>query len=116
LEAGQRDRRNRELAIKYHGLTCFGCGFNFGDVYGSLGEGFIEIHHLNPLHQNDDEVVINPRKDLIPLCSNCHRMIHRSRAETLSLIELKKIIEETLELHASKRRISDYVDALTNTK
>lgn len=91
----ERDQRNRDLAIKYHGLTCFGCGFNFGDTYGPLGEGFIEIHHVNPLHQNDNEVVIDPRKDLIPLCSNCHRMVHRSRSETLGIDELKALIKET---------------------
>ena len=43
-----------------------------------LGEGFIEIHHLKPMFSIKREIKVNPQKDLVPLCSNCHKMIHRN--------------------------------------
>ncbi|MFI0775904.1 HNH endonuclease [Streptomyces sp. NPDC021212] len=58
-------------------LTCEVCDFHFGRFYGVIGEGYIEVHHLLPLH------ISGPREtkldDLALLCSNCHRMCHRGR-------------------------------------
>lgn len=87
----ERDPTNRLEAIRIHGNKCMACGFDFKAVYGDLGEGFIEVHHINPLSTLDNETIINPATDLICLCSNCHRMIHRNK-DTLSLEELKLII------------------------
>lgn len=69
-------------------------GFDFEDVYGELGRNFIEVHHIKPLYSLDDEVVIDPATDLVCLCSNCHRMIHRKRDSIISLEELIKIIKK----------------------
>lgn len=90
----ERDPRNRRLAIKHHGTTCAACGFNFGKFYGSIGEGFIEIHHVNPLYQNGTETTIDPETDLVPLCPNCHRMIHRDLTKVLTIDGLKKLIKK----------------------
>ena len=68
------------------------CGFNFSDVYGDLGDKFIEIHHIIPLHSLNEAVFIGPKLDLIPLCSNCHRMIYRNKNNVLSVNELKLLI------------------------
>jgi 5-methylcytosine-specific restriction enzyme A len=74
----ERDPINRALCLEIHGSTCLACGFNFGGVYGEIGEGFIEVHHVDPLSsQKGVEQVINPLTDLVPLCSNCHAMAHR---------------------------------------
>ena len=54
---------------------CQVCGTNFEKTYGDLGKAFIEVHHLYPVAQGERQV--NPIEDLIPLCSNCHSMIHR---------------------------------------
>ena len=60
------------------GLRCAACGFDFEAVYGVHGAGFMEAHHIVPLHE-----VRETRKttvaDLAPLCSNCHRIIHKIR-------------------------------------
>jgi 5-methylcytosine-specific restriction protein A len=58
-------------------LACEVCGFNFKDVYGDLGDGFCEVHHIRPLSQSDG-VVKTELKDLAIVCSNCHRIIHRA--------------------------------------
>ncbi len=70
-------------------LTCEVCGFDFESAYGALGAGYIEVHHLTPVH------LLSPGTktkldDLALLCANCHRMAHRRRA-TVPLAELKAI-------------------------
>ena len=56
-------------------LACELCGFDFTVAYGDRGEGYIECHHIVPLHAS------GPTKtrpeDLILICANCHRIIHR---------------------------------------
>lgn len=88
----ERDPKNRKKAIEIHGLNCFGCGFNFEEVYGERGKDFIEVHHVKPLSTVKEEIVVNPETDLVPVCSNCHRMIHRRKDEILTVEELKKLI------------------------
>lgn len=89
----ERDSKNRKKAIEVHGCFCNVCGFDFEKVYGDRGKGFIEVHHIKPLNNYDGrEVEINPATDLIPLCSNCHSMIHRRIDNVLSIDELKKIL------------------------
>ena len=70
------------------------CGFDFEKTYGERGKDYIEVHHVVPLASRDAEVRIDPAKDLIVVCSNCHRMIHRKKNQVLSLEELKRIIAE----------------------
>lgn len=90
----ERDRKNRRLAIKLHGTKCEICGFDFEQVYGERGKGFIEVHHIKPLYENQNEVIINPEEDLICVCSNCHRMFHRKKDKVPTPKELKKELEQ----------------------
>jgi 5-methylcytosine-specific restriction protein A len=73
----ERRPSNRAAAIAAHGVTCKACGFDFSEFYGELGESFIEIHHKTPVSLMGTDYVVDPVKDLVPLCSNCHQMIHR---------------------------------------
>lgn len=91
-EKYERKQSLRKAAIKIHGVICKVCGFDFFYRYGEIGEGFIEIHHLKPLSSLSEEVEVNPRLDLVPLCSNCHRMIHRKN-NLLSIEKLKTILK-----------------------
>lgn len=74
--------RNRKLAHRAklaHGFTCKACGFDFAAKYGSIGREFIEAHHLTPLSElKGQKLTLDPKKDFTVLCSNCHRMIHRT--------------------------------------
>lgn len=88
----ERSLKNRTDAIRIHGTTCMACGFDFEKVYGERGRGFIEVHHLKPLFSRNEEIVVNPETDLVCLCSNCHRMIHRNHDNILSIEELRDII------------------------
>lgn len=93
----ERNPKLRAFAIKFHGLICKVCGFNFQKTYGKWGEGFIEVHHISPLGKPSKiSVQTDPRKDLTVLCSNCHKMIHRVRGVTLTLQELKAKLNSSL--------------------
>jgi 5-methylcytosine-specific restriction enzyme A len=88
----ERDPVNRKRAIEIHGLSCVVCGFNFEEVYGEMGKDFIEVHHIKPLSSLDEEIIIDPAKDLVPVCSNCHKMIHRRKDNILNIEELRSLI------------------------
>ena len=68
------------------------CKVNFGAVYGALGEGYIHVHHIKPIHLCGGEYKVDPINDLIPVCANCHAMIHRRRTP-LTIDELRGILE-----------------------
>ncbi|MBT9450215.1 HNH endonuclease [Akkermansia glycaniphila] len=89
----ERNPALRNAAIAIHGTTCLGCGFNFGETYGTYGEGYIEIHHVYPLGKETRYVKTSVATDLIPLCSNCHCMVHHKKDYVLSLNELQMILK-----------------------
>lgn len=90
--------RNRQLvkskikhALKKHQkLNCEGCGFDFEAKYGIRGHGFIECHHTKPVSSLAENGKTNI-KDLALVCSNCHRMIHRTK-HWLAIDQLRKLI------------------------
>ena len=84
----------RMAAIKYHGTSCKVCNFDFLKTYGRLGENYIEVHHLVPLHTLKLETIIDYKKDMTVVCSNCHRMIHRDQNNILTIDEIRNIIEK----------------------
>jgi len=88
----ERNLTNRMLCIKHHGTQCWVCEISFEEIYGDLGKDFIQVHHVTPVSQLGTDYVIKPKKDLIPVCSNCHSMIHRNRNDPLMPNQLRKII------------------------
>ena len=47
-------------------------------MYGDIGHNFIEVHHRIEVSSHEgNRYKIDPIKDLIPVCSNCHSMLHR---------------------------------------
>lgn len=92
-----RNQKLREACKEYfrglHGgrLVCECCGFDFEKAYGSIGEDYIEVHHRIPFSQTEGEHPVDATTDLVPLCSNCHSMIHRVKGQgtCMSLDDLK---------------------------
>jgi len=75
----ERNPNARKKCIEFHGSSCVACGFNFGLIYGSrLGKEYIHVHHIVPLSEVGEEYIIDPVKDLVPLCPNCHAMAHQT--------------------------------------
>lgn len=58
-------------------LACEACDFRFDEVYGELGGDYCEVHHRKLLAGRNG-VNHTSMADLAILCSNCHRMIHRT--------------------------------------
>lgn len=92
----ERDANARKKCIDHYGCKCAVCGMDFEKTYGELGKGFIEVHHIIPISQRGGEYEVNPIKDLVPLCSNCHSMIHRTKGEPLSIENLRSLFKKDL--------------------
>lgn len=90
----ERDKKLVKLAKKkfkltYGKLFCECCGVDFEQMYSTLGVDFIEAHHRIPLAQVANEVKTSIT-DLAMLCSNCHRMVHRT--QSCSVQEVRGLI------------------------
>lgn len=82
----ERNPVARERCIQHHGVRCKACNLDFHEKYGAVGTGFIHVHHLDPLANGVRHV--DPERDLVPVCPNCHAMLHR-RTPPYSIDELK---------------------------
>lgn len=89
----ERSSIARQKCIEYHGCKCSICGLDFEEKYGEIGKGFIHVHHIVPLNIINSEYVVDYKKDLIPVCPNCHAMLHRKiNGAEISPDELKIIV------------------------
>ena len=84
-------RKKRRALQQEESLTCEGCNFDFERVYGDRGCGFIECHHTRPLSELSPEGETTKLSDLSLVCSNCHRMIHKSKP-WLSISQLQSLV------------------------
>jgi 5-methylcytosine-specific restriction enzyme A len=74
----ERSRVNRQACLNFHGYSCIVCGFNFQKFYGYIGKNFIHVHHIKPVSEIGEGYLVNPITDLIPVCPNCHSIIHKT--------------------------------------
>ncbi len=86
----ERNPQARKTCLEHHGFTCQICDFNFEFYFGELGRGFIHVHHINPIATIGHEYKIDPQNDLIPVCPNCHVMIHAKRP-AFSIEEIRNL-------------------------
>ncbi|WP_226528180.1 HNH endonuclease [Metabacillus niabensis] len=93
----ERSQFNRQACIKIHGCICKVCDFDFIQMYGSLGKGFIHVHHITPVSELSPDYKINLEKDLVPVCPNCHAMLHK-RTPPYLIEELKSIISSNMKV------------------
>lgn len=87
----ERNPIARRICIGKKGCVCSICGFNFGNTYGSIAEGKIHVHHVVPLSDSNDEHKTDPMSDLIPICPNCHYVIHL-KTPSYSPEEIRKLL------------------------
>jgi hypothetical protein len=84
----ERSKEARDACIRIHGYTCAVCNMNFRDRYGEIGRELIHVHHISPISEMAGEYKIDPRHHLVPVCPNCHAMLHRSPAHSISKLRL----------------------------
>lgn len=102
VKVRERSGKLRDAAIAFYSqngkIRCAVCDFCFEEMYGELGQGFIEIHHEKPIFQYDEkgseQFIADAIKNVKPVCPNCHRMLHRNSKEPLSIKDLKKIMKK----------------------
>lgn len=89
----ERNRTAAKYAKKFHGSRCQACDLDFGERYGEIGKGFIEAHHLRPIAKLEEGIPVkyDVAADFAVLCSNCHRMIHRTE-DPSDLTMFRKLI------------------------
>lgn len=93
VNAYERNPLARQKCLDHWKYNCQCCGFNFEKIYGEIGKTFIHVHHLKPISEIKEEYVLNPIEDLIPLCANCHAMIHR-RTPPYSISEIQEYMKK----------------------
>ncbi|WP_051056155.1 HNH endonuclease [Cylindrospermum stagnale] len=84
-------RKKQEALSVNPNLPCEICKFSFKERYGELGDKFIEAHHIFPISELT-EATETKLEDLILVCSNCHKMIHRTRP-WLTKEEIKRFLK-----------------------
>lgn len=100
VQVYERSKLLRDKTIDFYTkdgtIVCEVCGFDFHKTYGDIGRGFIEIHHQKPIYHYEDTdfsiLIAEALRNLIPLCANCHRMVHRKRDKPYSIPDLRKIL------------------------
>jgi 5-methylcytosine-specific restriction protein A len=87
----ERNPAARDECLLHYGAVCAVCGFDGSSTYGRLGKRLIHVHHLVEISVVGKQYEVDPIKDLIPVCPNCHAMIHRRRP-AYSIAEVRKMI------------------------
>lgn len=90
----ERNQEARTKCIKHYGDSCCVCGFSFGQAYGDIAKGFIHVHHKTSLAEIGEEYDVDPINDLIPLCANCHSVVHLTKP-AMTIEELKKLTKKS---------------------
>jgi hypothetical protein len=99
----ERSKKLRDAAIEYFTknghIGCITCQFDFENFYGQkIGKDFIEIHHTKPVFKYKEvdlkKTIEEALKNIVPVCSNCHRMIHKNWAKPLEIKFLIGQIEQ----------------------
>lgn len=103
-ELAHRNPALRQACLDKYGYQCQCCGMDFASLYGEeLGGNFIEVHHLKMISTFDEGRPDDYVENLVPLCSNCHSMIHHGKQGPLTLGELRAAYRgETKELKVRK--------------
>lgn len=89
----ERNPLNRKLCLQAYGYKCRICGFSFEETYGNIGKNFIHVHHIEPVSSKGGSYILDPLKDLIPVCPNCHAMLH-TQTPPLNPSELAEILRK----------------------
>ena len=89
----ERNQKARRECVAKKGYQCLVCGRDFEATYGEIGKNFIHVHHLTPISTIGKEYELNVDTDLVPVCPNCHYMLHR-KDPPYTIEELKDILFE----------------------
>ena len=75
----ERNTKARRACLSKYGTKCQICGFDSQKIYGEDFKEKIHVHHIVPIHEIENEYKVDPEKDLIPVCPNCHMILHSKK-------------------------------------
>jgi len=91
----ERSKLARTKCLEHHGISCKVCLISFEKFYGEIGKNYIHVHHIEPISTKREAYIIDYKKDLIPVCPNCHAMLHKKlNNKSVSVEQLKNLIEQ----------------------
>jgi 5-methylcytosine-specific restriction protein A len=75
----ERNPQARKACLDHFGAFCQVCDIDLIQIYGQeLAEKMMHVHHIQPMATKPSKAyTVDPRKDLVPLCPNCHNVIHK---------------------------------------
>lgn len=91
----ERSPKERKRCLRVHGFSCKVCSMNFKQRYGEIGSEFIHVHHIIPVSKTRGSYVLDGARDLLPVCPNCHAMLHRHEPP-FSIGKLKRIVSSVV--------------------
>ena len=101
----KRSKKLRDAAARHFSengiIRCACCGFEFGEFYGpEYSKSCIEMHHIRPIFsysgESESSTIEEALKNLLPVCPNCHRAIHRNH---ISGDRLQAFIDTVRSMH-----------------
>jgi hypothetical protein len=92
----ERNSGARRHCLAHYGAICQVCRLDFAERYGVLGQGFIHVHHLRQLAKIGKEYEVDPIEDLLPICPNCHAMLHQT-TPPLRVNALRRLMGQSTE-------------------
>lgn len=90
-------KKAKDMFKKKNGkIYCEICGFDYESVYGEIGKDYIEGHHIKPVSELEENEITKV-EDIVLVCANCHRMLHRKRP-WLTKEKLKLLIDSKISI------------------
>jgi len=86
----ERNRDLRDRCLAHFGYGCQGCGLVMSQRYGPIAENLIHVHHVERLADTGERTT-DPKIDLVPLCPNCHSVVHLQNPP-ISIDKLRQMI------------------------
>lgn len=86
-----RNKKARERCLEHFGEKCQVCGTTAEKAYGRPVNGFIHVHHRKCLSESKAPDKVDPEKDLVPVCPNCHAVIHAHPAQVRTINEVREM-------------------------
>lgn len=77
----ERNSNARRKCLETQGTKCVICGFDADKVYGTEFKDRIEVHHIVPINEIKSDYKVDPTKDIVPVCPNCHMMLHTKMSD-----------------------------------
>ena len=88
----ERSQTLRAMCLQHYTYRCVGCDLLMAERYGKIAEQLIHVHHLERL-ADTGERPIDPKKDLVPLCPNCHSVVHL-KTPPMSIADLRTLLRQ----------------------